>query len=261
MHIRKKKWARPELGICPFYDEWGTEWRDRWRERFPEPDHPFHVELGCGKGVSTAEMIADCPGINFLAADISADVLGDARRNIVRACGGNPDHARLLLADITVIGETLGPKDRVDRIYIHFCNPWTERPKQAKRRLTHPRQLMQYRTFLREDGEIWFKTDDDTLFADSLVYFDLCGFETRYRTGDLHASGFQPNYLSEHEIKYTKLGVPIKFGIFRRLPDAPAFDPTRYRLTPGVRKQTLERLGWQEEQGNAENKKNTSENA
>ena len=245
MHIRKKKWARPELGVCPFYDEWGTEWRNRWRERYPEPELPFHVELGCGKGVSTAEMIADCPRINFQAVDISADVLGDARRNIVRACGGNPPNARLLLADITFIEKTFGPEDRVDRIYINFCNPWTERPKQAKRRLTHPRQLMQYRTFLQNGGEIWFKTDDDTLFADSLVYFDLCGFETAYRTVDLHRDGFKPNYVSEHEIKYRELGVPIKFGIFRKLPNGPDLDPTRYRLTPGVRRETLERLGWE----------------
>ncbi len=243
MHIRTKKWARPELEACPFYIHDGEPLRNTWASRFPR-SLPLHLELGCGKGVSTAQMIAANPDINYIAADISPDVLGDARRNTVKACGGDPDHALLLHGEITEIDKIFGPEDVVDRIYINFCNPWTERPKHAKRRLTHPRQLMQYRTFLRDGGEIWFKTDDDILFEESLVYFDLCGFEITYLTKDLHAAGFAPNYLSEHEIKYTELGVPIKFGIFRKKPEAPAFDPTRYRLTPGVKAKTLERLGW-----------------
>ena len=82
------------------------------------------------------------------------------------------------------------------------------------------------------------------------MYFDLCGFETVYRTEDLHRelaegrAAFRPNYISEHERKYMELGVPIKAGIFRMKAEAPGFDPTRYRLTPGVKKEALERLGY-----------------
>ena len=101
---------------------------------------------------------------------------------------------------------------------------------------------MQYRTFLKEGGEIWFKTDDDTLFEDSLAYFDLCGFEPVKLGYDLHADGFRPNYISEHEEKYTALGVPIKYGVFRMKPETPDFDPTRFRLTPGIKKEAIERM-------------------
>ena len=242
MHMRKKKWARPELAACPFFTEEGERNRNHWRERFPEPDRPLHLELGCGKGVSTALMAADHPEINYVIADLSADVLGDARRNLVRACGETVRNVQILETDICYIDRVFGGEDRPERIYIHFCNPWTERPKQAKKRLTHPRQLLQYRSFLAENGEIWFKTDDDTLFEDSLVYFDLCGFETVYLTHDLHRDGFSPNYISEHERKYLDLGVPIKGGIFRKKGPEPGFDPTRYRLTPGVRQAALLRL-------------------
>ena len=61
-------------------------------------------------------------------------------------------------------------------------------------------------------------------------------------TGDLHRSGYAPNYVSEHEEKYTSLGVPIKFGLFRMRKDAPDFDPTRFRLTPGVKREAISRL-------------------
>ncbi len=57
----------------------------------------------------------------------------------------------------------LGKEDYAERIYINFCNPWP-RGKHKKRRLTHTRQLIQYRDFLVDGGEIHFKTDDDELF-------------------------------------------------------------------------------------------------
>ena len=242
LHMRKKKWARPELAQCSWYTEEGEARRNCWRQCFSYPERPLHLEMGCGKGVSTAAMAADNPEVNYVAADVNADVLGCARRNIAAACGDTPGNLQLLQTDICFIDRVFGEEDAAERIYISFCNPWTEHPKHAKRRLTHPRQLMQYRSFLREGGEIWFKTDDDTLFLDSLVYFDLCGFETVYLTHDLHASGFQPNYISEHEEKFTAQGVPIKFGIFRMTSPGPQMDPTRYRLTPGVRREALERL-------------------
>ena len=242
MHMRTKKWARPELHACPFYEAEGEQRRGRWREAFLRPEQPLHLEMGCGKGVSTAQMVAANPQINYVAVDISPDVLGDARRNMVRACGGDPDNAWILFADICLIDHYFSREDGPERIIISFCNPWTEHPKHEKRRLTHPRQLKQYREMLQPGGEIWFKTDDDRLFDDSRAYFALCGFDTVYITWDLAGSGFEPNYISEHERKYREMGIPIKFGIFRMTEREMGFDPTRFRLTPGVRRETLERL-------------------
>ena len=185
-------------------------------------------------------MAHDNPGINYLAMDISPDVLGDARRNIVRAYGGEEVRNILLTrGDIEHIRDFLAPEDRVERIYISFCNPWSALPKHVKRRLTHPRQLMQYRDFLVDGGEIWFKTDDDTLFRESLDYFAACGFEAVHISHDLHDEGFSPNYVSEHELKFTAQGVPIKLGIFRKLPEAPDIDPVRW-LRPAKTVRDLE---------------------
>lgn len=243
LHIRTKKWARPELAACPFYEPEGEERKGRWREAFARPELPLHLEMGCGKGVSTAAMAAANPDINYVVVDISPDVLGDTRRNLVRACGGNPENVWILFADICLIDRYFDREDGPERIYISFCNPWNEHPKHEKRRLTHPRQLLQYRNALRPGGEIWFKTDDDRLYEDSLCYFRLCGFEKTYETRNLAQSGFEPNYISEHEKKYMEMGVPIKFGIFRMTEQEPAFDPTRFRLTPGIRMNLLREEG------------------
>ena len=84
-----------------------------------------------------------------------------------------------------------------------------------------------------DGGEIWFKTDDTPLFTESLPYFEACGFEMRYLTSDLHAAGFEPNYVSEHEQKFTALGVPIKFVIMRKKPGPVELNPVRW-VMPGA---------------------------
>ena len=89
MHMRTKKWARPELAACPYFTDEPEALRGHWRERF-EADQPLWLELGCGKGVSTAKMAAATRGVNFIAMDISPDVLGWARRNIERNFQGDP---------------------------------------------------------------------------------------------------------------------------------------------------------------------------
>ncbi len=246
MHMRTKKWAKPELAVCPYFTDEAERFRGQWRAQF-ERDQPLYLELGCGKGVSTAVMIRDNPQINYVAMDITCNVLGDTRRNIAAAFGDAPvKNAIIARYDISYIEKVFAPEDRVERIYINFCNPWTKRPKYAKRRLTHPRQLMQYRTFLVDGGEIWFKTDDVPLFTESLPYFEACGFEMRYLTNDLHASGFSPNYVSEHEQKFTALGVPIKFVIFRKKPGPVTLDPVRW-VMPGAFAKLREGVPAQEE--------------
>ncbi len=233
MHMRTKKWAKPELSVCPYFTDEAERYRGHWREQFAQ-DAPLYLELGCGKGVSTAAMTRDNLGVNFVVIDITCNVLGDTRRNIAAVYGEEPvGNVMIARYDISAIEKIFAPEDRVERIYINFCNPWTKRPKYAKRRLTHPRQLMQYREFLVDGGEIWFKTDDVPLFTQSLPYFEACGFEMRYLTNDLHASGFAPNYVSEHEMKFTALGVPIKFVIMRKKPGPVAIDPVRW-VMPGA---------------------------
>lgn len=213
MRMRKKKWALPELNACEWFAEDVDEYKGKWKEQF-EKEQPLHIELGCGKGVSTAAMVSDQRNINFVAIDLISDVLGSARRNIAAAFGEDEVKNVIIgIKDCAKLTDTFSKEDNVKRIYISFPNPWDERLKHRKRRLTHPRQLEQYKTFLADDGEIWFKTDNDTLFFDSLEYFRSCGFTFRFVTFDLHSSGFAPNYLSEHEKMFTSQGIKTKFVI------------------------------------------------
>lgn len=60
---------------------------------------------------------------------------------------------------------------KIDRIYINFCNPWPKE-RHKKRRLLHPRKLIQYLGILKDESEIFFKTDDEQLFKQSIQYVE-----------------------------------------------------------------------------------------
>ena len=212
MRIRKKKWAMPELEACPFFIENPTENKGKWNEAFAKKA-PLHLELGCGKGGFAGECAVRNPDINILAIDIKSDMLGVARRNIVKIFEENGREVNNLLLtafNVEHIENIISPEDKVERIYINFCNPWP-RSKHNKRRLTYPIKLEKYKEFLVSGGEIRFKTDDLQLFEDSLAYFEKCGYEITYKTYDLHNIGFEGNILTEHEIMFSSEGIKINY--------------------------------------------------
>ena len=219
MRMRLKPWTEPVLEACPFFIEAPSSRRGHWRALFAE-DRPLRLEIGCGKGVGTARMAHAERGANLIAVDEVRHVLAVSVKNIAEEYGADPvDNLLLSCVDATRIHDTFAPEDGIERIYIHFYNPWNEKAKHHKRRLTHPRQLMQYRAFLKQDGEIWMKTDDQGLFMASKRYLDECGFAVTYATDDLAGSGFSPNYVTEHEQHYIDQGCRIHFLIARMLDD------------------------------------------
>ena len=219
MRMRRKPWTEPKLAACPYFIEEPSSHRGHWRECFDHPDRPLHLEIGCGKGVSTVQMAHDNPEINYIAIDEVRTVLAVSVRNTEREYEGeSPENLVFSEADAMRIYDTFSAADGIGRIYISFPNPWDERAKHHKRRLTHPRQLFQYREFLAPGSEIWFKTDNDALFTATKRYMGECGFEIVHLTDDLHASGFAPNYMSEHERLYVGQGKPIHFLIAKMAP-------------------------------------------
>ena len=215
MRMRRKPWTEIELAGCPFLVDQPSTHIGRWQSFFPKAQ-PVHLEIGCGKGVSTVRMAHEHPEINYIAIDEVRHVLAVTARNARAEYGETPiDNLILSAVDAMMIHDTFDAADGIERIYISFPNPWDERAKHHKRRLTHTRQLRQYRAFMQPGGEIWFKTDDDALFTASKRYFAEAGFDIVYLTDDLRASGFSPNYISEHERLYMDQGKRIHFCIAR----------------------------------------------
>ena len=219
MRIRYKKWARPELEASKFYIDEPEKLKGKWKDQFENSKQPLHLELGCGKGQFMARLALENQNINYIAIDLVDAMLGLAKRNIEQIYKENnieTDNIRITRFDIERVMLILEEKDQIDRIYINFCNPWP-RGKHHKKRLTHTRQLEKYKEFLVDGGEIFFKTDDDGLFNDSLIYFKETGFELLKTTYDLESEeNFWDNIETEHEKMFKEQGIKIKALIARK---------------------------------------------
>ena len=160
-----------------------------------------------------AQLAVENQDTNYLAIDLVDAMLGLAKRNIEQAyqeANIEPKNILITRFDIERILLILDKQDEIERIYINFCNPWP-RGKHRKKRLTHSIQLEKYKQFLKRGGEIYFKTDDDELFASSLIYFAESGFTILEKTYDLHKNQiFEKNIETEHEKMFSEEGIKIK---------------------------------------------------
>ena len=220
MRIRFKPWARPELEASYFYEDNPEEYIGKWKEKFKNKNNPLYIELGCGKGSFISELAFSNQNINYIAVDLVDAMLGLAKRKVEEKYSSNNikvENLILVRYDIERILNIFNKNDKIERIYINFCNPWPK-AKHKKKRLTHTRQLEKYKEFLVEGGEIYFKTDDDELFKDSLNYFTETGFEIISKTLNLHKNDIfnGQNIITEHEKMFSDEGIKIKALIAKK---------------------------------------------
>ena len=227
MRMKFKPWAREELETSPFYIDNPQDMKNKWKKAF-EKDQPLYLELGCGKGNFIAKLSKERQDINFIAVDLVDAMLGMCKRNVEAAYGIRESTVKedvedeiekqkvvknLILTryDIMRVSDIFGKKDNIERIYINFCNPWP-RGKHHKKRLTHERQLNQYKEFL--NGKVFFKTDDDELFEASKEYFVNSGFKIEKETYNLAEEKLfwdgEENIETEHERMFKEQGIKIK---------------------------------------------------
>ena len=228
MRMKFKPWAREELETSPFYIDNPQDMKNKWKTAFENKDKPLYLELGCGKGNFIAKLSKDRQDVNFIAVDLVDAMLGMCKRNVEAAYGIRESTVKedvedeiekqkvvknLILTryDIMRVSDIFGKKDEIERIYINFCNPWP-RGKHHKKRLTHERQLNQYKEFLK--GKVFFKTDDDELFEASKEYFVNTGFKIEKITYNLAEEKLfwdgEENIETEHERMFKEQGIKIK---------------------------------------------------
>ena len=229
MRMRFKPYARPELLACDFHVHEPLTHGGHWHELYARPDQPWHLELGCGKGGFLAQIAPAHPDINYLGIDITDKVLILAKRKVeaAYAARGIPaNNVKIASLDIERLGNAFTPEDRVSRIYINFPDPW-KKSRQYKRRLTYAGFLALYANVLPLGGEIWFKTDNDPLFAFSLEQFEQEGWQLREVTHDLHADG-PVGVMTDYEAKFYDQGITINRCVAVKTED------TKCHLYPGM---------------------------
>ncbi len=203
MRARKKAWTEKELATNERFVHNPTEYKGRWKAYFAN-NNPLHIELGCGKGRFVTQTAVQNPNVNYIAIEREPHVIVTG----ARAARELDCHLAFIVGDAEELEEIFAPAE-VQRIYINFCDPWPNKNKWAKRRLTYHRFLESYKRLMGPGGQIFFKTDNAPLFEFSLNEFSDNGWRLKNISFDLHQSGYTENIMTEYEEKFSSQGLPI----------------------------------------------------
>lgn len=219
MRIRRKPHAKQTVREHPRVVQESEQLRGKWVTLF-DNDQPLYLELGTGKGQFLSRVCQECPQINWVGVERIEEVLLHALNKAEETPCSN---LRFLWMDVSSLDEVFA-EGEVDRIYLHFSDPWPKK-RHARRRLTHHTFLHRYKKVLKPQGEILLKTDNAALFEFSLEELEAAGFTIVESTRDLYHSPYESgNIPTEYEQKFTARGVPIHYLLAKHSKD---FSSTR----------------------------------
>lgn len=206
MRIRKKAWAEDELENNERVIKNAEEYKGNWREFFGN-DNPIYLEVGCGKGGFITENARRYPDINFVGLERQKSVVALAARKTEKT-----------LENLAILWENANNLDELfevgefQRLYLNFSDPWPK-TRTAKRRLTYRDFLREYNRLMSDKGEIFFKTDNRSLFEFSLNEFCAEDWKLSNISLDLHNTKdleiLENNIMTEYEAKFSSQGMPI----------------------------------------------------
>lgn len=206
MRLRNIPGAEEVVSNSPYCIQNPTELRGKWHSFFKN-EHPIHIEVGMGKGKFIMQLAALHPDINYIGIERYTSVLLRAVQKMEEQPLPN---IHFLCIDAATLPEIF-EKDEVSRIYLNFSDPWPK-DRHAKRRLTSREFLARYDQFLKKDGHIEFKTDNQDLFTFSLQEIEESPlWKLDASTRDLHNDPVlnEGNIMTEYEEKFSSMGNPI----------------------------------------------------
>lgn len=192
--------------------------KGKWADEVFMNDRPVLLELGCGKGEYTIGMAELFPEKNFIGVDIKGARIWKGAKT---ANERSMENVAFLRTRIEFIESFFGAAE-IDEIWITFPDPQLKK-RRNKKRLTGPRFLNHYQTFLKDGGLVHLKTDNDVLYRYTSQLVRHNGLEVVAETSDLYHAAFLDQALSiqtTYEKQFLAEGSNINYIAFR-LPQQP----------------------------------------
>ncbi len=196
MRMRNPKYKDEVINNCDFLITDNIE--------FDNNNELLYIEIGMGKGDFILKNALNNPNINYIGIEKYSSVAAVAIKKIMDY---KLDNLKVIISDVSKLEDLL--KNKVDRIYLNFSDPWPK-DRHAKRRLTHENFLSMYDNFFKGDNEIIMKTDNDNLFLFSLDSLKEYGYALEEVEYDLHSTD-KDNIETEYETKFSNMGYTIKY--------------------------------------------------
>lgn len=207
MRLRKNPKARPTLAEHPNVFQLEDLETQNWRKKLTQPNQPFYVELGTGKGQFITTCAEMYPSINWIGVERIPEALYQA---VKKGFSAEKQNLIYIWADIEQLSQFFHEKE-VTRFYLHFSDPWPKKRHQ-KRRLTHRRFLEVYKNLLTPSGDLILKTDSSLLYEFTQEELEASHWKIVQRTEDFHPSLYiGANIRTEYEEKFSSRGQPIYY--------------------------------------------------
>jgi tRNA (guanine-N7-)-methyltransferase len=184
-----------------------------WNKAFFKNNQPIILELGCGKGEYTVGLAERFPLNNYIGLDIKGARMWRGSKTAHEKGIMNAGFLRTRIEFI----KSFFSKDEVEEIWITFPDPHPKR-RDAGKRLTSPAFLNSYRPFLKNNGIVHLKTDNEDLYNYTLGIIKLNDLEIVVSTNDLYAGDINNDILSirtHYEKIFLKQGIRICYLSFR----------------------------------------------
>ena len=186
-----RKFAEIDTFPNVYQMEEGKVLKSNWAKDHFKNDNPIVLELACGKGEYAVNLAKLFPQKNFIGIDLKGNRIWRGARTGVDEGIENLAFLRIQIEDIV---EYFGT-DEVDEIWITFPDPQPQESRE-KKRLTYPGFLAKYKQFLKSDGKVNLKTDNDGLYLYTVEKVNELGLSCLKSTDQLYKSEYYDEVLS-----------------------------------------------------------------
>lgn len=131
------------------------------RTWFEDPDRPFELEIGSGKGTFLVQQARQQLETNFLGAEWAAAY---AHHSADRARRHGLENVRMLLGNAVEFITHWCPDGIINVLHLYFSDPWPKK-RHHKRRVVQDESLAQFHRVLCSGGELRIVTDHEDLWA------------------------------------------------------------------------------------------------
>jgi tRNA (guanine-N7-)-methyltransferase len=156
-------------------------YKGKWSNYFAN-NNDIILELACGKGEYSIGLAQLYTGKNCIGVDIKGNRIWVGAKKCIKE---NINNVAFLRTQIDGIQNYFAPNE-VSEIWITFPDPQLRWSKMNKR-LTHPKYLNFYKTFLKPQGIIHLKTDSPDLYHFTKKVIELNNLEVITDYDDVYA--------------------------------------------------------------------------
>ncbi|MHA4893868.1 tRNA (guanosine(46)-N7)-methyltransferase TrmB [Pedobacter sp. PWIIR3] len=186
-----RKFAEIDTFSNVYQMEEGKVLKGKWASQHFNNDNPIILELACGKGEYALNLARMFPQKNFIGIDLKGNRIWRGARTGIDEGIANLAFLRIQIEDIVDYFD----KNEVGEIWITFPDPQPQESRE-KKRLTYPGFLNKYKQFLKPEGRINLKTDNDGLYQYTVEKVDELGLSCYKKTDQLYKSEFYDDVLS-----------------------------------------------------------------